>query len=80
MKNMPILLAECVQHHLETYLHDLHGNEPGRMYDMLIGAVEKPLLELVMKHTENNQSQASQWLGINRNTLRKKLLQHHLID
>jgi Fis family transcriptional regulator len=80
MKNIPILLAECVQHHLETYLHDLQGSAPGRMYDMLIAAVEKPLLELVMKHTENNQSKASQWLGINRNTLRKKLLQHHIVD
>jgi Fis family transcriptional regulator, factor for inversion stimulation protein len=41
--------------------------------------VEKPLLEIVMRHADNNQSKAAQWLGLNRNTLRKKLLEHKLI-
>jgi Fis family transcriptional regulator len=78
MKNMPI--ADCVRHNLEGYLRDLRGSEPNRMYDMLLAAVEKPLLEVVMKQTENNQSKAAQWLGLNRNTLRKKLLEHQLIE
>ena len=43
------------------------------MYQMVLEQVEKPLLEVVMKHSENNQSRASRMLGINRNTLRKKL-------
>jgi len=47
---------------------------------MVVSAVEKPLLELVMQRTDNNQSKAAQWLGLNRNTLRKKLLDHKLID
>ena len=49
------------------------------MYDMLVRAVEKPLLEVVMQHADKNQSRAAEWLGLNRNTLRKKLLEHKLI-
>jgi len=40
--------------------------------------MERPLLEQVMARTQGNQSQAAQWLGINRNTLRRKLLEHGL--
>jgi Fis family transcriptional regulator len=32
-----------------------------------------------MKHAEDNQSRAAQWLGLNRNTLRKKLTEHNLL-
>jgi Fis family transcriptional regulator len=47
---------------------------------MLIKAVEAPLLEVVMAKADQNQSRAAQWLGLNRNTLRKKLLEHGLIS
>jgi Fis family transcriptional regulator len=47
---------------------------------MLVKAVERPLLEVVMAQAQNNQSRAAQWLGLNRNTLRKKLLEHGLIE
>jgi Fis family transcriptional regulator len=50
------------------------------MYDMLVRAVEKPLLEVVMAQADQNQSRAALWLGLNRNTLRKKLLEHALIQ
>ena len=76
MKPMPV--ADCVRHNLESYLRSLKGNSPSGMYDMLVATVEKPLLEVVMQHTGNNQSLAAQWLGLNRNTLRKKLLQHQI--
>ena len=76
----PTHIAECVRADLEEYLRDLGGSEPDRMYAMLLGAVEKPLLEVVMQHTDHNQSKAAQWLGLNRNTLRKKLLEHKLIS
>ena len=72
-------IQECVQTSLEGYLRDLRGTEPDGMYGMLITVVEKPLLEVVMRQTDNNQSKAAQWLGLNRNTLRKKLLEHKLI-
>jgi Fis family transcriptional regulator len=49
------------------------------MYDMLLNAVEKPLLEVVMQQADQNQSRAAEWLGLNRNTLRKKLIEHKLL-
>ena len=72
-------IEECVRASLETYIKDLHGIEPNGVYDMMIRAVEKPMLEVVMQHAEHNQSRAAEWLGLNRNTLRKKLVEHKLI-
>jgi Fis family transcriptional regulator len=72
-------IQECVRASLEGYLRDLAGTEPDGMYAMLVTVVEKPLLEVVMQHADNNQSRAAQWLGLNRNTLRKKLLEHKMI-
>ena len=65
---------------MQAYFADLAGSEPHGLYDMMIGAVEKPLLEAVMAQANNNQSRAAQWLCLNRNTLRKKLILHRLID
>jgi len=73
------LIEDCVRSSMEAYLRDLQGAEPDRMYDMLLNAMEKPLFETVLRHTDNNQSRAAQWLGLNRNTLRKKLLEHKLV-
>jgi len=73
-------LSDCVKANIEAYFNDLNGIEPAHMHDMLTRAVEKPLLEVVMAHAQNNQSRAAQWLGLNRNTLRKKLLEHGLLD
>ena len=73
-------LHDCVRASLETYFEDLDGIEPTGLHEMLVKAVEKPLLEMVMQQSQNNQSRAAQWLGLNRNTLRKKLLEHRLID
>jgi Fis family transcriptional regulator len=73
-------LDGCVRTSLEAYFRDLGGIEPNGMYDMLVRAVEKPLLEVVMAQADQNQSRAALWLGLNRNTLRKKLLEHALIQ
>ena len=72
-------IEECVRTSLEGYLRDLRGTEPDGMYNMMLNVVEKPLLEVVMHHADHNQSKAAQWLGLNRNTLRKKLLEHKLV-
>lgn len=72
-------LEECVRTSLEGYFKDLDGTDPAGMYDMMVRVVEKPLLEVVMQHAEQNQSRAAEWLGLNRNTLRKKLVEHKLI-
>ena len=73
-------IEECVRESLESYFKDLHGVDPQGMYDMILNVVERPLLDVVMKHAEGNQSKAAEWLGINRNTLRRKLLEHRLVD
>jgi Fis family transcriptional regulator len=72
-------IEECVRESLEAYFKDLRGTAPHSVYDMVIAAVEKPLLDVVLKQAEGNQSRAAEWLGINRNTLRRKLLEHKLI-
>ena len=69
----------CVRDSLEQYFKDLRGVEPHSLHDMIIAAVEKPLLDVVMKRADGNQSKAAEWLGLNRNTLRRKLLDHKLI-
>ncbi len=75
----PKHIEECIRDSLEIYFKDLDGVEPAAMYQMILNVVEKPLLDVVLKHAEGNQSRAAEWLGINRNTLRRKLLDHKLI-
>lgn len=72
-------IQECIRDNLEGYFQDLKGAEPDAVYDMVVRAVERPMLEVVMNRAEGNQSKAADWLGINRNTLRRKLLEHKLI-
>jgi Fis family transcriptional regulator, factor for inversion stimulation protein len=72
-------IEECVRASLEGYFRDLRGTEPDGLYEMLVKVVEKPLLEVVMVKAEHNQSKAAEWLGLNRNTLRKKLVEHRLL-
>lgn len=72
-------VQECVRQSLLRYFQDLDGETPERMHDMLMTLVEKPLLEVVMAQADQNQSRAAQWLGLNRNTLRKKLTQHEIL-
>ena len=72
-------IEDCIRSTLDQYFKDLRGAEPHAVHDMIIAAVEKPMLDVVMQHAEGNQSKAAEWLGINRNTLRRKLLDHKLI-
>ncbi|MCE1250039.1 MAG: Fis family transcriptional regulator [Comamonadaceae bacterium] len=79
MSAQPINVEDCVRQSLQRYFADLDGEQPDGMYDMLVHLVEKPLLEVVMQQAQNNQSRAAEWLGLNRNTLRKKLQQHEML-
>ena len=72
-------IDECIRASLEQYFEDLRGTEPNAVHAMILSAVEKPMLDVVMKHADGNQSKAAEWLGINRNTLRRKLLDHKLL-
>ncbi len=72
-------IQEVVQRSLEDYFNDLGEQRPSNIYDMMLATVEKPVLSVVMERAGNNQSHAAEMLGINRNTLRKKLQQHGLL-
>ena len=66
-------LSSTVRKMMKQYFKDLDGEKPSDIYDMVVRCVEKPLLEVVMLHALGNQTRAAELLGINRNTLRKKL-------
>lgn len=71
-------LASCVRAALDEYFKDLDGEQPHAVYDMVLHCMEKPLLEYVLNRAGGNQSKAAEILGLNRNTLRKKLQQHNI--
>ena len=66
----PQSIENCIRDNLDMYFRDLDGTDP---------TGEKPLLDVVMTQSGQNQSRAAEWLGLNRNTLRKKLLEHDLL-
>jgi Fis family transcriptional regulator, factor for inversion stimulation protein len=72
-------IEDCVRESLNVYFEDLGQESPNQLYDMMLAIFEKPMLEVVMRQAGNNQSKAAQWLGLNRNTLRKKLGEHHML-
>ncbi|HSQ73367.1 MAG TPA: helix-turn-helix domain-containing protein [Rubrivivax sp.] len=72
-------IDECLRASVEQYFKDLRGAAPHGLHELCLGAAEKPLLDVVLRHADGNQSRAAEWLGINRNTLRRKLLDHKLL-
>lgn len=85
MKNFPITtpnglsLAETTKTTVKEYLQLLGNQDASYLYRQIIDEVEKPLLEVLMEHTNGNQSRTATYLGINRATLRSKLKRHSLI-
>ncbi|MBF1163940.1 Fis family transcriptional regulator [Dechloromonas agitata] len=72
-------LGQCVVDALEQYFRDLDGEKPAAIYDMVLRKIERPMLEVVLTKAGSNQTLAAEMLGINRNTLRKKLTEHQLL-
>lgn len=68
-------LSDAVKRSLERYFKDMDGEKPTSIHDMVLRNVEKPMIELVLQRAEGNQTLAAEMLGINRNTLRKKMQQ-----
>jgi Fis family transcriptional regulator, factor for inversion stimulation protein len=69
-------LSACVRKMMKQYFKDLDGEDPTNIYDMVVANIERPLLEVVMHQARGNQTRAAGLLGLNRNTLRKKLTEH----
>jgi Fis family transcriptional regulator len=72
-------MARYVRQALSEYFQHLEGEQPSSdLYDMVMHCVEKPLLEMVLAHVGGKQTRASEILGINRNTLRKKMQEFNI--
>ena len=71
-------LRECVRRSLRTYFRNLDGHSAGDVYDLVLSEIEAPLLEVVLTEVRGNLSRASEVLGLNRATLRKKLRKYGL--
>lgn len=79
MQNVPDI-AECIELNIQRYFQDLDGEMPCDVYEMVLVQVEKPLLQGVLRECGGNQRKAAEVLGLNRNTLRKKLAQYGLAE
>lgn len=66
-------LSDCVTLIMDRYLADLQGEVPSNLHALIIDEVERALLANTLQHCSGQRGTAAQWLGINRNTLRKKL-------
>ena len=69
-------LERSVRRAIDGYFRDLDGEKPHGVYEMVISCVERPLIQAVLTRVDGNQTHAAEMLGINRNTLRKKMKTH----
>ena len=72
-------LRDSVEVSLSNYFHQLDGQPVTDVYQLVLSEIEAPLFEAVMTYTKDNQTKASEVLGLNRGTLRKKLKQYGLL-
>ena len=72
-------IADAVVRTLDQYFRDLDGERPAAIHDMVIRNVERPMLQFVPEQANGNQTVAADMLGINRNTLRRKLTDYKLL-
>ncbi|KRW57705.1 DNA-binding transcriptional regulator Fis [Pseudomonas sp. TTU2014-080ASC] len=72
-------LRGSVEKALHNYFAHLEGADVCDVYNLVLTEVEAPLLETVMNYVKGNQTKASELLGLNRGTLRKKLKQYDLL-
>jgi two-component system nitrogen regulation response regulator GlnG len=70
----PEPLAKAVERHIRQFLSaHADGLTPSDIYDRVIAEVERPLIQMTLSATRGNQIKAAAMLGLNRNTLRKKI-------
>ena len=72
-------IVRSVDKSLDEYFKRLDGEIPTGVYDMVIGHVERALLASMLDRADGNQTQAADMLGMNRNTLRAKLVKYKLV-
>lgn len=72
-------IADSVVRTLDQYFRDLDGEKPTAIYEMVMKNAERPMLEFVLNLAGGNQTVAAEMLGINRNTLRRKLSDYEIL-
>lgn len=72
-------LRQSVHTSMDEFFAHLDGQPVTNLYEMVLTEIEAPLLDVVMRHVKDNQTKASEILGLNRGTLRKKLKQYNLL-
>ena len=72
-------LKRAVEGAVREFMETLDGEGTTDFYNLVLTEVEEPLLRVVLEYCGGNQSRASDLLGLNRGTLRKKLRQHNLL-
>lgn len=68
-----ISLKDYIEKRLHDFIKRFKASEGSNLYYTLLREIEKPLITMVLKETRGNQIQAAHILGLNRNTLRKKI-------
>lgn len=71
-------LEKWLDKSIRQYVGAMDEKNNGHLHELIMGGIEKPLVEIVLKETGGNQTQAANILGINRNTLRKKISEYKI--
>ncbi|HYL60715.1 MAG TPA: helix-turn-helix domain-containing protein, partial [Candidatus Acidoferrales bacterium] len=72
-------LSDLVSARIAGWFDAPGGEEPRDLYHRLVEEIERPLVELALKRAGGNQVRAARMLGLNRNTLRKKITDHKIV-
>ena len=75
-KKVQTFLEKWLDKSIKQYVGVMDEKKNGHLHELIMGGIEKPLVEIVLKETNGNQTQAANILGINRNTLRKKVAEY----
>lgn len=68
-----LALEEFMEHRLKDFVKRMKASGGRNLYSILLREIERPLITITLKETNGNQIQAAHLLGMNRNTLRKKI-------
>ena len=71
-------LEKWLDKSIRQYVGAMGESNNGHLHELIMGGIEKPLVEIVLKETNGNQTKAANILGINRNTLRKKIAEYKI--
>jgi len=77
-KQVTTFLEKWLDKSIRQYVGAMDDENNGHLHELIMGGIEKPLVEIVLKETGGNQTQAANILGINRNTLRKKIAEYKI--